>query len=249
MIDLDTAFASFAPTPAAAARRSALQQRLTMKFLLPADLMPQIAGELAGTYTLLLARGKRSARYRTLNFDTEDLHFFHAHRRGYRRREKVRIRHYDDRELSFFEVKQRIHTLKSVKRRWPHAYDDNTPDAEDLALARQYTGIQARLLPQTWTLYRRLNLVSRESDERVTVDFDLRFSDGSNVVEALNVVVVEIKQPQMSRSSPAMIALRRRGFRPGKFSKYCAAIVALHPEVRHNRLRPRLRAMRAIGNE
>lgn len=246
MMDVDAVFESFAPTPAEAAERSALQQRLTLKFLLPAAVIPQIAAELASGYTLLRAGGKRSASYRTLHFDTEDLRFFHAHRRGFRRREKVRIRHYDDRKLSFFEVKQRIHSLKSVKQRRQRPFGDDTLYADDLALSVQHTGAHGRLLPQAWTLFRRLTLISRQADERATFDFDLRFSDGTREIAIPQLVVAEVKQLRLNRRSPVMLALRRRGFRPGRFSKYCAAIVALHPGIRHNRLRPQLRVLKAI---
>jgi hypothetical protein len=43
-----------------------------------------------------------------------------------------------------------------------------------------------------------------------------------------------------------MDALRRAGVRPGRISKYCAAMTALHAEIRHNRLRPQFRTMEAI---
>lgn len=246
MAEFDAVFASFAPTPAEVAERSALQQRLTRKFLLPAAKIPLLAAELAPSYTLLRAGGKRSATYRTLHFDTEDLRFFHAHRRGFRRRQKVRIRHYDDRRLSFFEVKQRIHDLRTIKHRLQRPFGDDQLHAEDLALVDRHTGEHSHLVPQVWTLFRRLTLVSLRGDERVTFDFDLRFSDGTREVAAPQVVIAEVKQLRLSRRSPVMLALLHRGLRPSRFSKYCVAIIKLHPDVRHNRLRPQLRAMEAI---
>ena len=246
MSDIDAAFATFDLTPALDTERFALQQRLTMKFLFPASILPDIAEDLADAYTLLPAGERRSATYRTLHFDTPDFALFHAHRRGRRRREKVRIRHYDDRNLSFFEVKQRIHALKTIKQRRQHGFGDNRLQAEDFELIRRYTRIHGRLYPQVWTLFQRLTLVSREDQERVTFDFDLRFSDVHREVAVPHVAIAEVKQPQLSRRSPIMAALHRRGVRRGRFSKYCAAVVALHPDLRHNRLRPELRAMEAI---
>jgi hypothetical protein len=246
---IDTAFASFALTPAGDMARSALQQRLTVKFLLPANALARLASELAAGYTLLPAGTERSATYRSLHFDTRDLAFFHAHRSGHRRREKVRIRHYDDRKLSYFEVKQRIHALKTIKLRRQRAFGDNELHPEDFALARENTRARGNLIPQVWTLFQRLTLVSLNADERVTFDFNLRFSDGNKELARPQVAIAEVKQPQLCRRTPVMVALRQMGFRPGRFSKYCAAIVALHPDVRHNRLRPQLRAMEAIEHE
>ena len=167
MTDFDTAIAAFAPTPIADASRSALQERLTTKFLLPATIATGILAELTQRYTLLLAGDKRTATYRTLHFDTEDLVFFHAHRRGYRRREKARIRHYDDRRLTYFEIKLRINAEKTIKQRCVREYGDDVLHAEDLALVAQYTGIDGRLVPQVWTLFQRLTLVNVRDDEQI----------------------------------------------------------------------------------
>ena len=249
MTDFDTAIAAFTPTPTADASRSALQERLTTKFLLPATIAASILAELTERYTLLLAGDQRTATYRTLHFDTEDLAFFHAHRRGYRRREKARIRHYDDRRLSYFEIKLRINAHKTIKQRCVREYGDDVLHAEDLALLAQYTGIDGRLVPQVWTLFQRLTLVNVRDDERVTLDFDLRFRDGDREVERTHAAIIEVKQPRLCRHSPVMRVLQRHGIRAAEFSKYCAAIVALRAGVRHNRLLPRLRAFERIKHE
>lgn len=243
MSALDAALANFSLTPRADAERSALQQRLTMKFLLPAGVLVRFLGELATGYTLLPAGEERAAAYRSLHFDTPELFFFHQHRRGLRRRLKVRIRHYDDRQLSYFEVKQRIHSLKTVKERRERPFGDNTLHPEDLALVNGHGGRGTALVPQVWTLFKRLSLVTLQGDERVTLDFDLRFSDGHREVPAPNGIVVEVKQPRLSRCTPVMAALQRGAFREAQFSKYCAAVVAMHPDIRHNRLRPQIRAL------
>lgn len=249
MADFDTVVARFAPTPSADASRSALQDRLTTKFLLPVSTITGLMAELSEHYTLLLAGDQRTASYRTLHFDTADLRFFHAHRRGYRRRVKARIRHYDDRRLSYFEIKLRINEGQTSKQRCERAYGDDVLHAEDLALLAQCAGINDGLLPQVWTLFQRLTLVNVCDDERVTVDFDLRFRDGGREIPRQRVAIVEVKQPRLYRRSPIMRALQGHGVRTVEFSKYCAAIVALRDGVRHNRLRPRLRSLDRIDHE
>jgi hypothetical protein len=249
MSDIDTAFASLEFTPAADMERASLQRRLSMTFLFPAAALPDFAGDLACGYTVQPAGGKRCAAYRTLYFDTPDFAFFHAHRCGRRRREKVRIRHYDDRKLSFFEVKQRMHALRTVKQRRPRAFGDDRLHEQDLWLVRKCTRTRGALVPQVWTQFQRLTLVSRADDERVTLDFDLRFRHLDREIALPRLAIAEVKQPRLSRRTPIMAALHRRGLRRRSFSKYCAAIVAMNPDIRHNRLRPQLDVMEAIENE
>jgi hypothetical protein len=43
-----------------------------------------------------------------------------------------------------------------------------------------------------------------------------------------------------------VLALARAGLRERPFSKYCIAVVLVHPEVRHNRLRPDLRVLEVL---
>ena len=246
MTGLDDILGGFPLTPAADLDRSALQQRLTLKFLLPTAGLADLVQELVTQYTLSPAADRRSASYRTLHFDTRDLAFFHAHRRGCRRREKVRIRHYDDRKLSFFEVKQRFTDLKTVKWRRPHSFGDNALYAEDFELVHRYTRAEGALIPQVWTLFQRLTLVNSLENERVTFDVDLRFSDGQREIEVPHAVIAEVKQSRLNRRTPILSALRHRGFRPQRFSKYCAAIVATHAAIRRNRLTPQFRAMEHI---
>ncbi len=249
MSDIDTAFASLDFTPAADMERASLQRRLSMTFLFPASILPDFAGDLARQYTVQPAGEVRCAAYRTLYFDTPDFEFFHAHRCGRRRREKVRIRHYDDRGLSFFEVKQRVHSLKTIKQRRTRAFGDDRLHEQDIWLVRQCAQTRGSLVPQVWTMFQRLTLVSRVDDERVTLDFNLRFSHLGREIGMPKLAIAEVKQPHLSRRTPIMAALRRRGLRRRRFSKYCAAIVAMHPDIHHNRLRPQLDVMEAIQHE
>lgn len=248
MTDLDSTLELFAPASTEDSARAALQERMTIKFLLPTTALSPLLREIAREYTLLFAGNNRAAMYRSLHFDTPDLAFFHAHRRGYRRRQKVRIRHYDDRKLAFFEIKQRVSEFKTVKLRRERPFGDNLLGDEDLALLCKNTPVQGPMLPQVWTIFQRLNLVNVAARERVTVDFDLQFRSDDKEVKVRNGVVVEVKQLRLNPHTPVMIALRNGGFRSGSFSKYCAAIVALHPLVRNNRLLPQLRVLERMDH-
>ncbi len=221
-----------------------LQRRSDLKFILSpseaADLLPDLEGEYAR-----LAAGNNGpvATYRTLYFDTPELDFFHAHRRGRRVRHKVRIRHYPDRRLSLFEVKTRRSDLETRKVWSEREYDDDVLRPEDQRFVRTQTGIDRDVLPQAWTCFRRATLLGRSVRERVTVDFDIEVTGNGRSKILDGIAIVEVKQWPLVPGSRVMSALRSAGRRPGWVSKYCAAIAFTRRDVRLNALLPGLRAL------
>jgi hypothetical protein len=243
MNTLDTVLGRFAPTPAEVLAVAALQRRTDTKFVTMADALAGLLEGLDEGYTLLYTADRRIAEYRTLYFDTPDLAFFHAHRRGYRRRRKVRIRHYPDRNMAFLEVKERLNAARTVKTRVEISCGDGLFKAIDLSVLGMDVNAAGPLQPQVWTNFQRITLVGREGSERVTLDSDLRFEWEVRSRQLQQCAVIEVKQAEFNRHTPVMIALRKAGIRPGSFSKYCAAMAGLYPDLRRNSLRPFLRIM------
>lgn len=237
----------FAPTPPDAIKRGALQERLTTKFLLPRDQIAALVTGLEQHYTLLRANDRCEARYRTLHFDTDDLTFFHGHRRGMRRRSKVRIRHYDDRHLTVLEVKQRLHEQKTIKFARKLAFNGIQLQAEDQAWAASKLPLHRMLCPKLWTDFNRVILISKHGPERVTIDIDLLFKNEVSEYSFPATAIIEVKQPRLNRNSPIMVALRKLRGHSVSFSKYCAATALLNPELPHNRFEPQLRQLERIS--
>jgi len=242
----EDALALFAPACTQDLNRVALQKRTDTKFLLPFDAACGLVAELTGDYKLLRAAARGIATYRTLYFDTADLDSYHMHRRGYRRRQKFRIRHYVDRSVSFIELKQRLGTSRTIKMRRELESCGNLWPKADFTTLGSGICVRGSLRPQVWTDFQRITLVAGGAPERVTIDCNLRFANADNHLDLLRVVVVEVKQERFCNRTPIMGTLRRMGARPRKFSKYCAAVMILHPGIRRNRLLPQLRAMERL---
>lgn len=240
----DDLLARYALAPRELAKGRELQRRLDSKFVLPVSAAGKLLGSLADDYALLAAGPTRVASYRSLYFDTADLDLFHAHRRGRRVRQKVRIRHYSDRRVSVLEVKKRTSELLTTKVRRERPYGDNELGPDDVLFVQAHTGLRQDLLPQVWVEFRRMTLLAIHIPERVTVDFDIRITMGPRVEVLPNLAIVEVKQSPFHRRTPAMLALRADGWRPGWASKYCTAIALMHPDVRVNRL---LRGLRVLA--
>jgi hypothetical protein len=95
---LHGALARFTPVSLAGltARDAGLQTRLDRKYLLTADLLPDLLEQLDRDFDVLQIGGRRVSAYSSTYFDTPDLRSFRAHRQGRRDRFKVRTRTYLD---------------------------------------------------------------------------------------------------------------------------------------------------------
>lgn len=220
-----------------------LRRRSDTKFVMRPEHASAVLGQLVGNYAVLAAGDARVASYRTLYFDTADLEFFHAHRRGRRVRRKVRIRHYPERRLSVLEVKSRRSEHETSKVSRTHPFGECELSADERAFLRLHTGCTRELRRQVWTNFRRITLLGLRSEERVTLDLDLEVETGCGRRSLEAIAIVEVKQRPFCRDTVAMAALRANGRRPGSLSKYCTAVALTRPELRVNRLLPDLRAI------
>ncbi len=228
-------------TPELAARRD-LQRRNDTKFVLPSALLGELTSALVKDYAALAP----ADLYRTLYFDTAALDLFHAHRCGRRLRHKVRIRIHPERQRAFLEIKTRQSELLTVKIRRPRSTEETSLSKDDQDFVRAHTGLSS-VLPQVWSIYRRLTLIGFQANERVTIDLELRFEKGGNIYPMHPLAIVEVKQWPFSRLTPAMTALRAMGIRPAWSSKYCTAIHCTHSGLRCNRFLPGLRALEKVA--
>ena len=246
-------------------RRRDLLRRIDTKFVVPADRLPMILDGLETSYARLLAKEASWAAYETLYFDTPENGFFHDHRRGRLGRHKVRIRHYVDRGVTFFEVKLKSNRRITSKLRRRKEFGDATIDAEDIALGADAPQVPLdKVVPSLWTLFSRLQLVALEHLERVTIDLGVSFRHGSTESAAdldslagatvahqslvskpagscRPLAIVEVKQPAFRSRTPIMLALRRAGVRRRRSSKYCTGVLLTNTGLRAHRFLPNLK--------
>ncbi len=236
----------FGPASAALVAQRKLQRRTDSKFVLPQSDLVDVMSALPDHYDILLANGRPMAKYETLYFDTENLRCFHDHRRGFRPRHKVRIRHYKDRGVTFLEVKTKRGEFLTNKHRMPHEHNTELND-DDLAFISASCDVPANALrEQLWTNFYRITLVGRDTAERITIDTGLELVSGDQVEKLEGIVIMEVKQSPFSVRTPAMLALRKAGHRPVSASKYCTASMLLRDNLRCNRLLPGMRLIQGL---
>ncbi len=232
---------------------ASLMRRQDTKFMFRASALAESITGLERDYAVLEVCGSSVQGYLTRYFDTASLELFAAHHRGMGERVKVRERQYLATGQLFLEVKHRSNKGVTTKTRaeasaWDEALDVEMLPVSEALIRSHRTRVLAggRLVPTLWNGYRRITLVRKGRSERVTIDLGLSYSDDAKRYQSEAIAIAEVKQARIDLSSPFMLRLRALGLRPAGFSKYCMGVGLLRPEVKHNRLKPRLRALRQL---
>ena len=161
--------------------------------------------------------------------DTEDYEFYKQHQNKEKSRTKVRTRLYVDSDLAFFEYKQKE---KGVTRKFRYQFPSEEHGTMTKGKRRFFEGLyssfygtlpEKKISPALRSEYSRLTLCSKDSGERVTIDFKIKLSglrDHNEKVKLNNVAIVESKS--MSLDGVSHKIMEKHGIKKAKScSKYC----------------------------
>jgi hypothetical protein len=242
---LDKEIAAFDSTTLEEMDRVKLLNRTDTKFLLSESDLKGILSEVKDNYNALEIEGLRLHSYRSLYFDTPDFKFFTEHHNGYPDRYKVRIRKYLDSGLCFLEIK---HKKKGRTRKSRIRISDF--ETELTEQQKQYisltTGMHWDLRPSLWNEFKRLTLVNKVDEERMTIDLGTHCFIQDREVHFAPAVIAEVKQSSGSRNAPFIKAAKKRLIRPIRISKYCLGMIDLYPELKYNSFKPKKMALDKI---
>jgi hypothetical protein len=218
-----------------------LMKRTDTKYVFQEALLPEILVDLVQAYYVLDIDGLRMQRYKTRYFDTPDFKFYRQHHNGQRDRFKLRVRSYLDTDQDFLEVKRKDNHDQTKKSRLPSEEQTTTISPEvKCFLADTLPADEAVFVPKIVNSFYRIALVSKGDEERLTLDFDIRFLSPSTNFALPGVVVAEVKQPQFSFQSAFIHKMRQEGQPPTNFSKYCVGIALAYPHLKRNKFKPLL---------
>lgn len=217
-----------------------LLRRTDTKFMFPRHQMEHVLRTMQTRFHLVLSGEALVGNYQTRYFDTEELRFFHEHRRGMRPRKKVRIRTYLERNLGYLEVKSKDKYGVTRKNRQPYTGSDfQLSDNDERFVLDQVSA--PSVCRSVQVDFPRLTLVCSDINERITFDLGLSIEWKGKRIELPELVVGEIKQDRFRPRSPGMDALLRRKIRPIRVSKYCVAMCILREAIPVHRFRSTLR--------
>ena len=233
-------------------QRASLLRRKDQKYIFSTRLLAEILAKVSGDYRILEINGDRSQFYRTYYYDTPELEMYHKHHRGFSSRHKVRFREYTASDLRFLEVKRKnAKGITSKKRTQTQGmeHSDLIKESQFLEANSPYgsDGVAFALENE----FKRITLVSHTQAERVTLDYQLKFSGrGEHTeVDLPGVCVTEIKYEGHLAGSPMHKVLRQSKIVPRRFSKYAIGMALLHPDLKQNRFKRKVRSVHQINSK
>jgi hypothetical protein len=231
----------FAPITLKEMDAVALLNRIDTKFVLTNRQLLATLAVVQQDYRVLSVNGRRLNHYRTLYFDTPDFDLYRLHVNGRADRYKVRTREYTDSSEAFLEVKHKTCKGRTIKQRifTPEPVCEMTLDAESW-LSGVFPYDSRVLEPKLWNTFTRITLVNRQMCERVTLDVDVNFSQGSRKACLGGLVIAEVKKSATGCNSPFLVAMREQRIQPRGFSKYVMGVSLLCDNVKKNALKPKL---------
>lgn len=249
-----------------------LMNRVDTKFLADERQCMRLLEEAADRYYVQAIGTVRACRYSTLYYDTPQWEMYHLHHNRRLTRQKVRTRTYVETGVSFLEVKNKSNKGRTRKLRMRIGggiFATAPSDAEAAAFLRQKSSYAPdTLTPSLATRFVRVTLVNRAMTERLTIDFDLHFTnvragaeeaersaaaasgeagaerhrDANGTASLGGLAIIELKQ-DTTAPSPMKEILARLRIKPFKISKYCIGEALTNPHVKRNRFKAKLRAI------
>ena len=212
--------------------------RVDRKYLANKKLLLQYLNMVKDSYYLLVAGDSPVASYATTYWDTADHHFYTMHHNGARPRVKVRVRTYVDTATSFLEVKNKDNHSMTRKSRVRLANPEDVNSDDEEFLEDKADVRLDEIHPCLTNSFHRVTLVSRKMNERITLDFDLKFHNiETNTDTSLgSLVIMEVKSSG-KRSSDSIDVLRELRIKASGFSKYCIGTYLTNPDVKHNKFK------------
>jgi hypothetical protein len=226
--------------------------RTDTKFIFPVNRITELIQNLNGRYKVLEINKLKTQFYSTVYFDTPDYLFYNQHFNGNLERHKVRLRTYESTGQSFLEVKTKTNKNRTIKYRLNNYLFTGSFDGESSGFISEHSSVDpATLRPVLFNSFIRTTLISFATIERITIDFNLSFTDNRSGehIEMPYLAVAELKKEGHSLSSPFNDCLKNMGIHPEGFSKYFIGSALLNSSLKQNVVKPKILKLKKIEDE
>jgi hypothetical protein len=250
MPSIDHILSTFSPITLEQMSGVKLMNRIDTKFVMPRTLLPALLAMAQEDYHVQEIGGKRTGAYDTVYYDTETLDMYIRHHDRQLVRQKIRVRTYVESKLYFLEIKRKNNKGRTKKKRIALPCTALTPDMigqgkeavrvdDFIATKSRYTYEQ--ISPRLRTMFTRITLVNKAQTERLTIDFELSFTNiRTGVCVAYpELVIVELKRDG-NVPSPMLGIMQTLRIHPLKISKYCIGTALTTPDVKQNRFKAKI---------
>jgi VTC domain len=225
----------------------ALLNRIDNKYVLNLQQLKHVLPVVEQHYKVLEIESNKIFTYENNYFDTKDLQFYYDHHNGYANRMKVRSRKYVETDTSFFEIKKKENIDRTSKTREKidqliSIIDENKKEAVQQLSRKPIADLSVILNNK----FNRITFVNKELSERMTLDFNIHFSDEFNQKQFSDLYVLEIKQSKSNGRSIITELLKKNNIREQSFSKYIFGVIALKENIRMNNFLPLIKKINKL---
>ena len=217
-----------------------LMSRIDTKFAFNANKMPELLVQLMPFYRILEIDGHLIHDYKSLYYDTDDRKFYLDHHNGRVNRNKIRFREYVGSKLTFLEVKLKNNKGRTIKKRIQVATISDELSDKQQQYIEKIIGRPIQVSAKQRINFSRITLVHKTQKERLTIDVNLTFENANKKGDMKHIVIAEVKQERMSRSSDFMRIAKEMHILPIRISKYCLTTLTLNPELKQNRFKEKV---------
>ena len=211
------------------------------------SLLPEILKEIRNDYFVLEVAGKRTTTYQTIYFDTPKYDCYLKHHNGRLNRYKIRSRQYVESNLNFFEVKFKSNKDRTQKDRILCEQQVSSIEGRVHEFMQSSTGLNAsEFQPCMFINFIRITLVSKQLNERMTIDLKLHFKNEEGEKHYDNLVIVEAKMETGKKASSIVTAMKKFHVREKSISKYCLGVSLLVPDIKKNTFKPTLQYLNKL---
>lgn len=226
--------------------------RIDTKYIFPVTMLPVLVDLAAERFSVLEINSFRTHKYSTVYLDTVNFDFYYRHMTGRLPRCKVRFRQYEQTNDTFLEIKRATNKGRTIKIRIQNKPDNSGLNEEAARFIEEnipYKSDQLNIVLRN--SFFRLTLMEKQHRERVTIDYNLAYSNSSPLTTGLPfLAIAELKREDVDSGSPFGDITRSLGIRPTGFSKYCLGNILLHNNMeKTNRMKPKLLLIDKIKRE
>lgn len=224
-----------------------LMRRTDTKFIIHVSLLNSILKELKNEYCVLDINHKRLMNYATLYFDTPKFKFYYDHHNKRIKRIKIRQRQYVDSGLTFLEIKRKNSKGETKKSRIRIDDFETNLSIKSRDFIQSTLNKEIDLKPSLLNSFNRITLVNLIDKERVTIDLTLTYSLRTKKKMYNSLVIIEVKQSKLDRTSKIITTLRKYNNTPNNISKYCIGIINLYKNVKYNLFKKKILKLNKIA--
>ena len=217
-----------------------LMSRTDTKFAFRVSKLTLLMEKMMPFYRVLAIDGKFIHDYKSLYFDTDDRKFYFDHHNERVNRHKIRFREYVGSGFTFLEIKLKNNKGRTIKNRKKADSIAETLTEKQHKFIEKILGFHLDLSAKQWINFSRITYVHKTQKERLTIDINLTFEDKEKTGDFKQIVIAEVKQERMSRSSDFMRIAKELHILPTRISKYCMTTLELNPNLKQNQFKEKV---------